>query len=208
MTIAEEKSAARGAAKSRRDAAHARLAATAPRALLRNFIAHVTPAPGAVVAGYWPGRSEIDIRPLLVHLAEAGHEIALPVVTERGSPLLFRRWRPGDALERKSFGLFEPPPSAAEAVPQLLLVPFLAVDAMGYRIGYGAGYYDRTLAKLRAMGPVLALGVGYEAQRVERLPHDGHDEPLDRLVTETGAVSFARDATKQGETERESERAR
>jgi 5-formyltetrahydrofolate cyclo-ligase len=199
MGLTEEKAAAREAAKARRDAAHARLGSAAPEALLRHFKASIDLPRGAVVSGYWPGRSEIDVRPLLAYLARAGHELALPVVTARGRPLLFRRWRPGDVMESRPFGLQEPAASAPELRPQALLVPFLAVDGEGYRIGYGAGYYDRTLASLRAEAPILAIGVGYEAQRVARLPRDAHDEPLDRLVTEAAALAFERDA--QGEKE-------
>jgi 5-formyltetrahydrofolate cyclo-ligase len=191
MSIVEEKAAARAAAKARRDAAHARLAASAPAYLLSHFVAAVSLPPGSAVSGYWPGRSELDVRPLLEWLDRAGHRVALPVVLARGQPLLFRRWRPGGQLEARPFALMEPPTSAPALVPKILLVPFLAVDAEGYRIGYGAGYYDMTLARLRQAGPVLAIGVGYEAQRVERLPHDARDEPLDWVVTEAGAVRFA-----------------
>lgn len=166
------------------------LGETAPLRLVTNFMKAVRVPAGAIVSGYWPGRSELDIRPLMEALHRKGHPIGLPVVTGRGNPLVFREWAPGDALETKPFGLQEPPASAAEVTPRVLLVPFLAFDREGYRIGYGAGYYDRTLAKLRAQGAVLAVGVGYSAQQTERLPHDGHDERLDRVVTEAGVVNF------------------
>ncbi len=194
MTLLEAKAAARQAAAARRDAAHALLAGTAPGRVAAHFAAAFRLEAGAAVSGYWPGRSELDIRPLMTALEREGHPIGLPVVVGRGKPLLFRRWRPGLALEAKAFGLREPPAAAPEVVPQVLLVPFLAFDAEGYRIGYGAGYYDRTLAALRAKADVLAIGVGYAAQRVERLPRDGHDERLDWVVTEEGAQHFARAA--------------
>jgi 5-formyltetrahydrofolate cyclo-ligase len=191
MDMAEDKAAARAAAKARRDAAHARLGASAPTDLLRHFQKCFRLPPGAPVSGYWPGRSEIDIRPLMAWLDGAGHPVGLPVVLARGQPLAFRRWRPGALLEKKPFGLLEPEAAAPELSPRLLLVPLLAADAAGYRIGYGAGYYDLTLQRLRAGGQILAIGVAYEAQRVARLPRDGHDQPLDWLLTEAGAVEFS-----------------
>jgi len=191
MSIAEEKKAVRAAAVLRRDAAHARLKDTAPAALAANFLAHFALADDAVVSAYWPGRSEFDVRPLLLALHARGHALALPVVVARGTPLLFRRWRPGEALEAKPFGLQEPRAAAGELAPTVLLVPYLAIDRDGYRVGYGAGFYDRTLTTLRAQRRVLAVGVGYAAQEVERLPHDGYDERLDASVTEEGVKEFA-----------------
>jgi len=192
-TLLEEKKAARLAATARRDAAHATRAATAPARLAENFMARFAAEipTGAVVTGYWPGRSELDIKPLMIRLHEAGHPIGLPVVIKRGQPLVFRRWRPGDELEPKPFGLLEPYAAAPELRPRVLLVPFLAFDREGYRIGYGAGFYDMTLAGLRAGGEVLAIGVGYAAQAAERLPREPHDQRLDAVVTEEGVVEIA-----------------
>src|ERR1700688_1631327 len=152
MTLLEAKKAARAAAVRRRDAAHAALAATAPQRVAANFTAAFPLADAAVVSGYWPGRSELDIRPLMKALHERGNALGLPVVSARARPLVFRRWRPGDALEAKPFGLSEPFAEAGELTPDVLLVPFLAFDREGYRIGYGAGYFDMTLAALRARG--------------------------------------------------------
>jgi len=191
MTLLEAKQAARQAAVLRRETAHRALAAPAPARVTEHFAATFRLATGAVVSGYWPARSELDIRPLMAKLHQSGHAIGLPVVVARGRPLVFRRWQPGAALEEKPFGLCEPPASAAEVVPDVLLVPLLACDREGYRIGYGGGYYDLTLRALRARQEVLAIGVGYAAQRIERLPHDGHDERLDWLVTEEGAEPFS-----------------
>ncbi|MFI4988614.1 MAG: 5-formyltetrahydrofolate cyclo-ligase [Alphaproteobacteria bacterium] len=193
-TVVEAKQAARQSALARRDAAHAAGAATAPARVAAHLAAAFHFPSAAVVSGYWPGRSELDIRPLMAALHAEGHRVALPVVMGRGKPLIFRAWQPGAALEAKAFGLCEPAASAAELTPQVLLVPFLAFDGEGYRIGYGAGYYDMTLAALRAQREVLAIGVGYAAQRVARLPHDERDEKLDWVVTEEGAVPFARAA--------------
>jgi 5-formyltetrahydrofolate cyclo-ligase len=192
MTLANEKRAAREAAVLRRDAAHAALRDSAPERVAANFAKSFRLAKGAVVSGYWPGRSELDIRILMEALHAQGHAIALPVVMGRGKPLIFRAWRPGAVLEAKKFGLREPAAEAVEMTPSVLLVPFLAFDEDGYRIGYGAGYYDMTLAALRSRGAVLAIGVGYSAQCVGRLPRDGHDERLDWVVTEGSVVRFAR----------------
>lgn len=148
--------------------------------------------PGWVVSGYWPLRDELDIRRLLTVLHGEGMRLALPIVQGRGKPLLFRRWRPGDELVPAGFGLSEPPPEAPELVPRIVLAPLLAVDAQGNRLGYGAGYYDRTLEWLRAHGPVVAVGVAFEAQRVAEVPHDERDAPLDWIVTEQGAYRVDR----------------
>lgn len=144
--------------------------------------------PDAAVSGFWPIRDEIDVRPLLEALAARGHVCALPVIVGRGRPLIFRRWRPGDALEAASFGLHEPLASAPEVEPRVLLVPLLAFDGSGRRLGYGAGYYDRTLARLRDRTAVLAIGIAYAGQRFESVPAGADDEPLDWVVTEQSAL--------------------
>lgn len=146
--------------------------------------------PGATVAGYWPVRDEMDVRALLRALCEEGHPVALPVVAGPGRPLRFRRWCPGDMLAMGPFGLSEPPAEAPELTPRVLLVPLLAFDRRGYRLGYGRGYYDRTLGSLRAAGPVVAVGIAFAAQEVAELPSDHFDQRLDWIVTERGARAF------------------
>ena len=146
--------------------------------------------PPAIIAGFWPIRDEIDIRPLMMLLAANGHQLAMPVVTVRGQPLQFRAWRPADPLVRGPFNTLHPEETRAEVVPDLLLVPLLAVDGDGFRLGYGAGFYDRTLASLRARGPVQAVGVGFEVQRFDEIPHGPGDERLDWLLTEAGLFAF------------------
>ena len=145
---------------------------------------------GDVVSAYWPLRDELDIRKLLTALHAEGMHCALPVVAGKAKPLVFRRWRPGDALVSASFGLAEPSPDARALDPRVLLVPLLAVDAAGNRLGYGAGYYDRTLQALRARGPVVAVGIAFEAQRVTAVSADGYDQKLDWLVTEQSVTRF------------------
>ncbi len=150
---------------------------------------------GCVVSAYWPIGSEIDPRPLMIHLHEDGHPIALPVTPGRGNPLVFRAWRPDDTLEAAGFGTRVPLASQPELTPRVLIVPLLAFDRAGYRLGYGGGYFDRTLARLRESGAVLAVGVAYAAQEVAEVPRDGSDQPLDWIVTETESIRVRADAS-------------
>jgi len=113
---------------------------------------------------------------------------ALPIIDGQGLPLRFRAWRPGDPVQPGALGTSEPSPDAAEFVPDLVLVPLLAFDRRRHRLGYGAGFYDRTLASLRARGSVLAVGVAFAAQEFPDVPIDGWDEPLDLVLTEQGVV--------------------
>lgn len=152
---------------------------------LRARVLEAAPLPaGAVVAGYWPMRGEIDVLPLLGALSQRGQVTALPAVIGRKEPLVFRRWAPGEPLEEGLYGTRHPAVSAAVVRPVCLLVPLLAFDRKGIRLGYGGGFYDRTLAALRAVGPVVAVGVAYAGQEVESLPAEPHDERLDWVVTE------------------------
>lgn len=188
--IAEAKRALRAAAARARDAAHAALVATAGAALRDKFMATIAAPEGVVVSGYWPIGSEIDPRPVLAQLHARGHVCGLPVVEGRGKPLLFRRWRPGEALVPARFGLSVPRPEAEVVTPGLLLVPLLAFDAAGYRLGYGGGFYDRTLAALRGRGRVIAVGIAYAAQEVPAVPREDFDQRLDWVVTEAEARRF------------------
>lgn len=145
-----------------------------------------------VVSGYWPIRDELDIRHLLIGLTDQGIRCALPVVSGSDKPLIFRRWKPGLALVPGSFGLSEPPDSVPELVPRILLVPLLAVDAGGNRLGYGGGYYDRTLTHLRQIMPIVAVGIAFDVQRVADVPYDRRDAVLDWVVTEKSVYRCAR----------------
>ncbi len=141
------------------------------------------PPTGVIVSGYWPIADELDIRPLLTALHEGGHPIVLPVTPKRGNPLTFRLWRPGGVLEPERFGTFRP--VGEERVPDFLLVPLLAFDRRGYRVGYGAGFYDRTLAGLPRR---FALGVAFAAQEVDEVPAGPTDIPLNAVATETDLI--------------------
>ncbi len=145
-------------------------------------------APEAPVSGYWAKGDELDPLPLLERLAGQGHPVGLPVVVAPAAPLAFRRWRPGDALLPAAFGLREPPPESPEVTPELLLVPLLAFDRRGARLGYGGGFYDRTLAGLSARRPVLAVGLAYAAQELDEVPAGHSDWRLDAIVSEEETI--------------------
>jgi 5-formyltetrahydrofolate cyclo-ligase len=144
----------------------------------------------AVVASYWPVRDEADPRALSLALAARGHKIALPCVVDDGAPLEFRIWRDGDLLVVNSWGISEPGSMAQTIVPEALLVPLLAFDASGHRLGYGGGHYDRTLEALRARGRILAIGIAYAGQEIPHLPSEARDQRLDMVVTELGVRTF------------------
>lgn len=156
-------------------AAAALLVAHAPRLGL---------AAGAVVAGYWPLGDEIDPRPLMAALAGLGCRLALPVVVSRAAPLEFRAWAMGDVLEAGPHCTAHPSETAPRLRPDVLLVPLLGFDRGGWRLGYGGGYYDRTLQSLRETARVRAIGLAFAAQEMAAVPRDGHDQPLEAIVTE------------------------
>jgi 5-formyltetrahydrofolate cyclo-ligase len=148
------------------------------------------PPRGWPVSGYAAFGAELDPFPLLEALARHGHSLCLPVIQPRGSPLTFRSWGPGQSLIERQWGIREPGPDAVEVVPMVLLIPLLAFDRAGWRLGYGGGYYDRTLAGLRARSPVVAIGVGFDEQRVCSVPHGDNDERLDWVLTPSGPVQL------------------
>lgn len=145
---------------------------------------------GAVISGYWPMQDEADPRALMAALAATGHPLALPRLAQRNAPLEFRRWKMGDLLQVASFGMSEPLSSADVLTPSVLLVPVLAFDPRGHRLGYGGGYYDRTLQALRAVGTIIAVGIAYAGQEVGELPAQDHDQRLEAVVTEKGMRRF------------------
>jgi 5-formyltetrahydrofolate cyclo-ligase len=142
-----------------------------------------------IVSAYYPLAGEPSTLPLLEKLGEAGVKTALPVTGRRGTPLVFRLWRPGEPTLQGKMAVAEPLPAALEAAPDLLFVPLAAFDRAGHRIGYGAGFYDRSLAGLRAKKPICAVGVAYASQEFPEVPHDTHDERLDYVLTERELIS-------------------
>jgi 5-formyltetrahydrofolate cyclo-ligase len=149
----------------------------------------VTIVPGMIVSGFMPIRSEISPLPLLRRLAEAGAQLALPAIAGRGRPLAMRVWSIGAPLVRGQWGIREPEADAEAVIPDLLIVPLAAFDRSGGRIGYGAGYYDMTIAQARAAKPATAVGLAFAAQEVEEVPMLAHDQRLDFVLTERDTIS-------------------
>jgi 5-formyltetrahydrofolate cyclo-ligase len=140
--------------------------------------------PGAVVSGFMPMKTEINPLPLLRRLADAGAKLALPVVAGRGKPLILRAWAFGDPLDTGVWGIREPKLEAPEVEPDILIVPLAAFDRSGHRIGYGAGYYDLTITRLRGLKPVIAIGLAFAAQEIPAVPATERDARLDLVLTE------------------------
>lgn len=152
--------------------------------ILADFLADQA---GKVLSGYMPMRSEIN--PLPAMAAHRG-PVGVPVIIGPAMPLRFREWSPGSRMVEGAFKAMIPE-EGTWVEPEVLIVPLLAWDARGYRLGYGGGFYDRTLAGLRAKGPVLAVGFAFAAQEVPEVPIDGFDQRLDAVVTEKGVTIFA-----------------
>jgi 5-formyltetrahydrofolate cyclo-ligase len=181
--IQTEKEQLRRQAMARRDALPPDARQAAAEAIAaRQFPLAITP--GMIVSGFMPLKSEINPLPLMRKLAGQGARLALPVVAGRGRPLIMREWVFGESLIAGVWGIREPKPEAAEVDPNILLVPLLAFDRAGHRIGYGAGYYDLTLAQLRARNPVIAVGLAFAAQEVAAVPATPRDARLGLVLTE------------------------
>lgn len=178
----------------RREAAARRDAAKSPErdaAACARLVAAMGNWSGRVVAGFLPIRSEIDPRPAMAALHAAGARLCVPVVVAKGAPLVFRAWAPGAPTVAGPFGV-EIPAEGEEREPNALIVPMLAWDRAGRRLGYGGGFYDRTLAALRARRPVRATGFAFAAQEVPAVPADASDQRLDAIVTELEVVEPGR----------------
>lgn len=189
LPIDTTKAELRRTALARRDALTAESCSAAASAVAARPLP-VETKPATVVSGYIPIRSEFDPQPLMRRFAEAGAQLALPCVIGRGQPLVMRAWRFGEPLIPCKWGLHEPVAVAPEVLPDILLVPLAAFDRAGHRIGYGAGYYDMTLARLRALKPVTAIGVAYAMQEAPEVPADERDARLDLVLTECEVIDF------------------
>ena len=192
MAVAVQKNELRQKARAGRPGLANQAGPEAGERLADNFFkaAQGFPGPIQAVSGYWPMADEIDVRPLMARLHGQGRTVALPVVAGAKEPLVFRRWQPETPLEEGPFGTLHPGPDQREVTPGVLLVPLLAFDDKGFRLGWGGGYYDRTLARLRASGPVNAVGVAYHAQQVDSVPHTSDDQPLDMVVTDQNLLEM------------------
>ncbi len=187
MDLSERKKAMRAEAAARRRAAFAAAGPEGVAAANAHLIAAIGDPPPAVFSAYRPIGDEMDPGAAYAALHDRGAAGCLPVVAGKGLPLSFRLWAPGEPLEVGTFRV-EIPRVHAPATPELLIVPLLAFDRAGYRLGYGGGFYDRTLAALRARGPVRAIGFAYAAQEAPEVPREPTDAPLDLIVTEDGAI--------------------
>jgi 5-formyltetrahydrofolate cyclo-ligase len=182
-SVRARKAELRTAALARRDT----LSAEARQAAAETIAARALPVPvppGTVVAGFSSIRSEINPVPLLRRFADAGAILALPAIMGRGQPLRFRAFRFGEELARGQWGIREPKPEAPEVRPDIVIVPLAAFDRRGYRLGYGAGYYDLTLNGLRAEKTIKAVGLAFAAQEIDQVPALSHDARLDLVLTE------------------------
>ncbi len=150
----------------------------------------LTIAPGTIVSGFSPMKTEINPIPLLRKLADAGAQLALPAIAGRGKPLIMRAWDFGDPFKAGQWGIREPVPEAPEVAPDILIVPLACFDRAGHRIGYGAGYYDMTINALRAKKEVIAIGIAFAAQEIPRIPATDRDARLDLVLTEREVIDF------------------
>ena len=195
MSVDNEKKELRLTAKGKRLGLAQEAGPGAAEKLIANFFKFIETAGQDMslsVAGYWPMAHEIDVRPLMFRLFEDRRTVLLPVVVAPGEPLVFRRWQPEMALDAGGFGTRHPGPEEPEIVPDILLVPLLAFDENGFRLGWGGGFYDRTLAQLRTEGQVVAVGAAYHGQRVDQVPHTPEDELLDWVITNEEILEIAR----------------
>ncbi len=184
MDLDQIKKEARVAAIAARFIAHEAWQDRAPLALASMPFPLQARADFNVVSAFHPYQSEIDTRVLLGCLAGEGWTTCLPIVLGKGLPLEFRRWLPGEPLVKGVLGIERPPETSPVVEPDILIIPLLAFDRQGFRLGYGGGFYDRTLEKLRGLKNIVAIGVGYSAQEVEAVPHGAHDQPLDYMMTQ------------------------
>lgn len=146
-------------------------------------------APLQIISAYLGIGDELDPGRLLIALHLAGHRLCLSVMAGKDRPLTFRAYAPGDDLAIVQWGIREPKAEQPERLPDILLVPLLAADRTGHRLGYGGGYYDRTLRHLRALKPITAIGVAFDSQVIDAVPHLDYDERLDQLLTPSGLIS-------------------
>lgn len=186
--IEEAKAALRKEAHKRRAQLHPSLRLDAAKEAVEHFIDQVQLSKGDVVAAYWPIRDELDIKHLIVKLMDSGQPLALPVVLGDEQPLELRLWQDSAPLYEAGFGTLAPEYGAPRVEPDIILMPLLGFDKHGTRLGYGGGYYDRTLASLPKR-PRL-VGFAFARQEIDHIPRQAHDVPLDAIVTELGVRHF------------------
>jgi 5-formyltetrahydrofolate cyclo-ligase len=191
MSVVALKKDMRREAKTARSRAFAAHGPGASESIARHGIGFAArPAP-AVVSGFLAIGDEIDPTPLMQRLEGEGYRLCLPVMEGKGKPLVFRAWSPGEPLAETMWGIREPLPEAEVLDPDIVLGPLLAFDAAGYRLGYGGGFYDRTLARLRALKPIVSIGIAFDEQKVDAVPHVDYDQRLDWILTPSGPLKCA-----------------
>ncbi len=178
------KASQRASSTKAREAVHENAMTAAPDQIIKLALENIDWPAGAMVSGFWPYRTEINVMPLLETLAGKGMTICLPVVAQMAAPLEFRKWQPGDPTEAGKWDIPVPCAGSELVVPSIMLVPMLAFDRRGYRLGYGGGFYDRTLEQLRAGPGVTAIGVAYHGQEVGAVVRGVDDQVLDAILTE------------------------
>ncbi|MEO1204990.1 MAG: 5-formyltetrahydrofolate cyclo-ligase [Pseudomonadota bacterium] len=190
VSIETQKKELRRVARRARAAAHEQHGAEAGRKLAAIGLEFAALADDAKVSGYVAIRDEIDPAILLKDLGQAGHPLALPVVTGPGEALYLAHWLHSDALEVGDMGIPEPVADSGQAsvLADCMLVPLLAVDRRGYRLGYGGGFYDRTIEALQGVQPVTKIGLAFDEQIVDAVPHDDYDQRLDWILTPSGPI--------------------
>jgi 5-formyltetrahydrofolate cyclo-ligase len=187
--VEDSKAALRRDAMARRDALPAETRSAAAETIAsRPFPLPIKP--GTIVSGFMPLKSEINPLPLMRKLAEQGARLALPMIAGRGKPLIMRAWEFGAPLDRGQWDIREPKSEAAAVEPDILLVPLLAFDRAGHRVGYGAGYYDLTITQLRARKPIMTVGLAFAAQEVPAVPATPRDARLDLVLTECEVIDL------------------
>lgn len=167
------------------------LKAQASRAIAGHGLAFLRPLPGStIVSGFASLREELNVWQMLRRLHARGILLALPIVQAKRQPLVFRAWVPGDAMASGVWGIQEPMAHKPEVEPDIVLVPLLAFDNAGRRLGYGGGFYDRTLQRLRSRKRIVAVGLAFDEQRIDAVPHLDYDQRLDWVLTPSGPIKF------------------
>ncbi len=158
--------------------------ANASQAIFEAFFKNVQMTNNAIVAGYWPIKAEVDVMLILRELLGKGHRCALPHVASESAPLLFRHWDEKTKMVTGKLGIHEPATGSATLIPDIMLVPLLAFDTKGHRLGYGAGFYDRTIARLKKQKSVRTIGLAYEMQMYGEIPKGENDVKIDMIITD------------------------
>ena len=184
--VTTEKKALRGHMVERRAALIPARGETLAAAIAAHGLGFLAPVNRGVVSAFSSMRDELDTQPMMQRLARDGFQVALPVMQGKGRPLLFRAWVPGDTMNEGTWGIREPKDDKPLLAPDVFLVPLLAFDRQGWRLGYGGGFYDRTLREARRTRPIVAVGFALDEQEVDAVPHLDYDERLDWVLTPSG----------------------